>query len=103
MTSIVFLERYSNDFSDISSVIENEAIKVKGNYMLELALDIRIGIFENKLVELFTSMFSKIEFKKELTLSYARALVRNPDIVTKDISQISCQVFTSHKIIRKLM
>lgn len=55
--------------------------------------------FIKKINNVFISMFTRPDFKKYLTTEYNNLVSKNPFVLESELSGMSCQIYTSHKII----
>lgn len=48
-------------------------------------------------------MFTRFDFRKYLTVEYNKAALKRPLILKSELSNISCQIYTSHKVISEVI
>lgn len=103
MTFRLLVEDYEHWYSDLFSA-DMTPIKIKGQRLLDLIFYLKgLTTYELTIVELYTCMFTRYEFKVQLTIAYANAMIEDPSLLRTDFSHISCQIFTSHRIIQQLI
>ena len=59
--------------------------------------------FARTIVDLFISMFTRFPFRKYLTIEFNKAIFKKPLLMKSELSSISCQIYTSHKVISELI
>jgi hypothetical protein len=59
--------------------------------------------FSRLLVDLFIMLFTRPWFKKRLTYEYNILVHKKTLILSSELANISCQIYTSHKIINELL